>query len=101
MNVSATDHRECERVRELFTAEIDREATELEEAAVRRHLRTCAECAEAYDAHVAVARGLRQHPLVRTSRHPLPAYVRYRTPLAIATLVLVLAACALIVSELR
>jgi predicted anti-sigma-YlaC factor YlaD len=70
------DHRECERVRELFTAEIDREATEIEEAAIRRHLRTCAECAEAYDAHVAVARGLRQHPLVRTRRHPLPLWRR-------------------------
>ena len=70
------DHRECERARELFTAEIDREATEIEEAAIRRHLRTCAECAEAYDAHVAVARGLRQHPLVRTRRHPLPVWQR-------------------------
>ena len=70
--MSVSSPRECERVRELFTAEIDREATELEEAAVRRHLRTCAECAEAYDAHVAVARGLRQHELVRPGRHPLP-----------------------------
>jgi predicted anti-sigma-YlaC factor YlaD len=74
--MSVRDHRECERVRQLFTAEIDREATELEEAAIRRHLRTCAECAEAYDAHVAVARGLRQHPLVRTRRHPLPLWRR-------------------------
>jgi hypothetical protein len=77
--VSVMDHRECERVRELFTAEIDREATEIEEAAIRRHLRTCAECAEAYDAHVAVARGLRQHPLVRTRRHPLPLWRRIGT----------------------
>jgi predicted anti-sigma-YlaC factor YlaD len=77
--VSATNHRECERVRELFTAEIDREATEIEEAAIRRHLRTCADCAEAYDAHVAVARGLRQHPLVRTSRRPLPVWRRIGT----------------------
>ena len=99
MTVSATDHRECERVRELFTAEIDREATELEEAAVRRHLRTCAECAEAYDAHVAVARGLRQHPLVRTSRHPLPAWIRYRTPLAIGATALVVLAVLLVGSD--
>jgi len=94
-----SDHRECERVRELFTAEIDREATEIEEAAVRRHLRTCAECAEAYDAHVAVARGLRQHPLVRTSRHPLPAWIRHRTPLAIGATALVVLAVLLVGSD--
>ncbi len=83
--------RECERVRELFTAEIDREATEIEEAAVRRHLRTCTECAEAYDAHVAVARGLRQHELVRPRRHPLPWFTRYRSQLALLVMLAVLA----------
>ncbi len=81
--MTASGPRECERVRELFTAEIDREATEIEEAAVRRHLRTCVECAEAYDAHVAVARGLRQHELVRPGRHPLPWFTRYRSQLAL------------------
>src|SRR3954454_12043154 len=93
-----SDHRECERVRELFTAEIDREATEIEEAAIRRHLRTCAECAEAYDAHVAVARGLRQHPLVRTRRHPLPVWQRIDTDLwvfATATALVVGVTCLL------
>ena len=83
--------RECERVRELFTAEIDREATEIEEAAVRRHLRVCADCAEAYDAHVAVARGLRQHELVRPGRHPLPPLTRYRSQLALLAMLAVLA----------
>jgi len=95
-----SDHRECERVRELFTAEIDREATEIEEAALRRHVRGCAECAEAYDAHVAVARGLRQHPLVRTRRHPLPPWIRYRTPLAIGATALVVLAALVVGSEL-
>lgn len=94
------NHRECERVRELFTAEIDREATEIEEAAVRRHLRACSECAEAYDAHVAVARGLRQHPLVKPRRHPLPAHLRYRSQLAFAGLAAVLAAAVIIVVAL-
>ena len=77
-------------MRELFTAEIDREATEIEEAAVRRHLRTCAECAEAYDAHVAVARGLRQHELVRPGRHPLAPFTRYRQQLALSAMLVVL-----------
>lgn len=99
--MSASGHRECEHVRELFTAEIDREATELEEAAVRRHLRTCAECAEAYDAHVAVARGLRQHELVRPSRHPLPLVQRYRSQLAVAGILAVLAAAVITLVALR
>ena len=81
--------RECEHVRELFTAEIDREATEIEEATVRRHLRTCTDCAEAYDAHVAVARGLRQHELVRPGRHPLPWFTRYRSQLALLAMLVV------------
>ncbi len=94
-------HRECEHVRELFTAEIDREATEIEEAAVRRHLRTCAECAEAYDAHVAVARGLRQHELVRPARHPLPPLLRYRSQLALAGMLAVLAVACLAFTALH
>ncbi len=87
--MTATGPRECERVRELFTAEIDREATEIEEAAVRRHLRTCVECAEAYDAHIAVARGLRQHELVRPGRHPLPWFTRFRSQLAVLAMLIV------------
>jgi len=99
--VSVSSPRECERVRELFTAEIDREATELEEAAVRRHLRTCAECAEAYDAHVAVARGLRQHELVRPGRHPLPFLQRYRSQLAVLVILAVLAGAVITLVSLR
>jgi predicted anti-sigma-YlaC factor YlaD len=99
--VTVSSHRECERVRELFTAEIDREATELEEAAVRRHLRTCAECAEAYDAHVAVARGLRQHELVRPGRHPLPPWLRYRSQLALLAMVVGLAGAVVALATLR
>src|SRR5262245_3622514 len=94
--VSVMDHRECERVRELFTAEIDREATEIEEAAIRRHLRTCAECAEAYDAHVGVQRGRRQLPQVRTRRHPLPLWRRIGAEIwmfVAATAVVVALAC--------
>jgi predicted anti-sigma-YlaC factor YlaD len=99
--VSVSSHRECERVRELFTAEIDREATEIEEAAIRRHLRTCAECSEAYDAHVAVARGLRQHELVRPARHPLPPLLRYRSQLALAVALVLLAAVVTVFAALR
>ncbi len=87
---------ECERVRELFTAEIDREASEIEEAAIRRHLRSCAECAEAYDAHRAVARGLAQHPLVRPRAHPLPPLVRFRSQ-AFALVALAAAAVGVVV----
>ena len=99
--MSLSSPRECEHVRELFTAEIDREATELEEAAVRRHLRTCAECAEAYDAHVAVARGLRQHELVRPRRHPLPVLQRYRSQLAVLVILAVLAGTVITLVSLR
>ena len=99
--MTVSSHRECEHVRELFTAEIDREATELEEAAVRRHLRTCIECAEAYDAHVAVARGLRQHELVRPHRHPLPPWLRYRSQLALLAMLAALAGAAIAFVTLR
>ena len=99
--MSASSHRQCEHVRELFTAEIDREATEIEEAAVRRHLRTCVECAEAYDAHVAVARGLRQHELVRPHRHPLPPLQRYRSQLALLAMLAVLAGAVIALAALR
>jgi predicted anti-sigma-YlaC factor YlaD len=99
--VTVPGPRECERVRELFTAEIDREATEIEEAAVRRHLRTCAECAEAYDAHVAVARGLRQHDLVRPSAHPLPLLLRYRSQLAVLLILAALAGAVIAFVALR
>jgi predicted anti-sigma-YlaC factor YlaD len=99
--VSVSEPRECERVRELFTAEIDREATQIEEAAVRRHLRTCTECAEAYDAHVAVARGLRQHDLVRPRVHPLPPFLRFRSQLAVLGILAVLAGAVIAVVALR
>jgi predicted anti-sigma-YlaC factor YlaD len=99
--VSVSEPRECERVRELFTAEIDREATQIEEAAVRRHLRTCTECAEAYDAHVAVARGLRQHDLVRPRVHPLPPLLRYRSQLAVLGILAVLAGAVIALVALR
>ena len=88
-------------MRELFTAEINREATEIEEATVRRHLRTCQECAEAYDAHVAVARGLRQHELVRPGRHPLPPLTRYRPQLALMAILTVLAGAVIAFALLR
>jgi predicted anti-sigma-YlaC factor YlaD len=99
--VTVPGPRECERVRELFTAMIDREATEIEEAAVRRHLRTCAECAEAYDAHVAVARGLRQHDLVRPGRHPLPPLTRFRSQLALVAMLVVVVGAVIAFATLR
>jgi predicted anti-sigma-YlaC factor YlaD len=92
------DRQECERIRELFTAAIDRASSEIEEASVRRHLRSCAECAEAYDAHRAVARGLAQQPLVRPRSHPLPPHVRFRSQLyAVAGLAVAGGAVALVV----
>jgi hypothetical protein len=95
------DHRGCERIRELFTAEIDREASEIDEAAVRRHLRSCPECAEAYEAHVAVARGLRQHPLVRPNRHPLPARIRFGALLGVLAVLTALAGTLVLVVATR
>ena len=59
------------------------------------------ECAEAYDAHVAVARGLRQHELVRPRRHPLPVLLRYRSQLAVAAILTVLAAAVIAFVSIR
>ena len=55
----------CAEIRPTMAAVVDREASELDEARLRRHLAGCASCAAIFDEHLAIARAMRGSPLVR------------------------------------
>ncbi len=82
-----------------MTIVVDHEATEIDEARLRRHLATCPACAVAFDEHVAIARAMRGAPLVRPPRLLVAGHARR---LGVALLgVVVLVAVALLVTHGR
>jgi hypothetical protein len=51
-----------------MSAVVDHEASEIDEARLRRHLTACVACTVAFDEHVAIARSMRGATLVRPPR---------------------------------
>ena len=65
--------RECQAAREVISAELDGEVSELEAASARRHLAACADCDRFAGSVVRTAQAVRSAPALVPSRRLVPA----------------------------